>query len=87
MRHGASLLREGGVWTVNIFLSPDGEVVDKQAADGRSNWWLTEELVIDLFARCGLTRAASQEIDRNFQYEGHWLRYLNLSFSRTGEGS
>lgn len=87
VRHGAALLREGGVWTVNIFLSPDGAIVDKRLPDGRSNWWLTEELVTGLFAECGLTHVESQEIDRNFQYEGHWLKYLNLSFSRAPEGN
>ncbi|WP_079127281.1 class I SAM-dependent methyltransferase [Streptomyces sp. TP-A0874] len=87
VRHGGALLREGGVWTVNIFLSPDGDVVDKRLPDGRSNWWLTEELVTELFTGCGFDPVARQEVDRNFQYEGHWLRYLTLAFSRMAAGS
>ncbi|WP_158727359.1 class I SAM-dependent methyltransferase [Streptomyces sp. NRRL S-31] len=84
VRHGSGLLRAGGVWAVNIFLSPDGAVVDKRLADGRSNWWLTEEVVTDLFTAHGFTHVASEEVDRNFQYEGHWLKYLTLAFSRVG---
>ncbi len=78
--HGASLLREGGIWALNIFLSPDGRITDKRLPDGRSNWWLPEEHVIDLFRGCGLSLVARRVIDRNFQYEGHWLQYLVLAF-------
>ncbi|GHJ36888.1 class I SAM-dependent methyltransferase [Streptomyces sp. TS71-3] len=86
VRHGARLLRPGGVWAVNIFLSPDGDVVTKQLADGRHNWWLTEEAVTALFEACGLAFSGSEEVDRNFQYEGHWLKYLTLAFTRTSGG-
>jgi SAM-dependent methyltransferase len=82
VRHGGTLLRLGGVWVVNIFLSPHGDVVSKQLPDGRHNWWLTEESVTSLFAECGFTTAGRREIDRHFQYEGHWLKYLTMAFTR-----
>jgi SAM-dependent methyltransferase len=80
--HGASLLRGGGIWAVNIFLSPDGEIADKRLPDGRSNWWLPEDLVTGLFESCGFSLVARDVVDRNFQYEGHWLQYLSLAFRR-----
>jgi hypothetical protein len=80
VRHGSTLLRPGGAWTVNIFLSPHGDVESRQLADGRHNWWLTEESVTSLFTDAGFTVMARQEIDRDFQYEGYWLKYLNLAF-------
>ncbi|MFB7057440.1 class I SAM-dependent methyltransferase [Streptomyces vinaceus] len=82
VRHGATLLRTGGVWAVNVFLSPNGRVVDRRLPDGRSNWWLTEEIISGLFTMNGFTRTARQEVDRNFQDDGHWLKYLTLSFTR-----
>ena len=85
VRHGGSLLRPGGVWAVNIFLSPHAGVVSRQLPDGRHNWWLTEESVTALFAECGLAATARRDIDRHFQYEGHWLKYLAMAFSRAAQ--
>ncbi|MEU1517170.1 methyltransferase domain-containing protein [Streptomyces sp. NPDC005811] len=81
--HGAGLLRPGGVLVVSVFLSPDGEIAELPLADGRLNWWLTEQAVTDLYTGAGLTPADRLVIDRNFRYQGHWLEYLALSFRRT----
>ncbi|MCN9244734.1 class I SAM-dependent methyltransferase [Streptomyces sp. RY43-2] len=83
--HGARLLRPGGVLAVSVFLSPDGAISELPLDDGRLNWWLPEETVTDLYTRAGLTATGRQVIDRDFQYQGHWLSYLALSF-RKAEG-
>lgn len=84
VRHGRTLLRDGGRWVVSCFLSPHGDIVDKTLHDGRHNWWLTEEYVGELFAGAGFTLEDREEIDRDFTYEGHALKYLVLAFSRSG---
>jgi SAM-dependent methyltransferase len=81
--HGARLLRPGGVLVVSVFLSPDGEIAELPLDDGRLNWWLTERSVTALYTGAGLTPADRLVIDRNFQYQGHWLEYLVLSFRKT----
>lgn len=79
--HGAALLRPGGVWVVSCFLSPTGEVMSRPLPDGRINWWLTEELLVDLFAAAGLTPLGRMEIDRHYtSRDGYRLRYLALAF-------
>jgi cyclopropane fatty-acyl-phospholipid synthase-like methyltransferase len=79
--HGASLLRPGGVWVVSCFLSPTREVMFRPLPDGRINWWLTEELLADLFAAAGLGALGRMEIDRRYvSRDGHRLRYLALAF-------
>ncbi|MDF3290477.1 class I SAM-dependent methyltransferase [Streptomyces silvisoli] len=83
VEHGRALLRPGGVWVVSCFLSPTAEVVAKPLADGRLNWWLTESAVTELFARSGLTATQRTVIDRQFNYQGHWLKYLALAFVRS----
>lgn len=83
VEHGSSLLGDTGVWVVSFFLSPHGDVVNKALPDGRHNWWLTEESVCRLFTGHGFARADGAEIDRDFVYEGHRLKYLVLSFTRS----
>lgn len=79
--HGASLLRPGGVWVVSCFLSPTREVMFRPLPDGRINWWLTEELLVDLFAAAGLGALGRMEIDRRYvSRDGHRLRYLAVAF-------
>jgi hypothetical protein len=49
--------------------------------DGRINWWLTEELLGDLFATAGLTALGRMEIDRDYvSRDGYHLRYLAVAF-------
>ncbi|MEV0844544.1 methyltransferase domain-containing protein [Streptomyces sp. NPDC049954] len=81
--HGARLLRPGGVLVVSVFLSPDGAITDLPLEDGRLNWWLTEHAVTDLYAGAGLVRRERLVIDRDFEYRGHRLSYLALSFRKT----
>ncbi|MFB7056160.1 class I SAM-dependent methyltransferase [Streptomyces vinaceus] len=80
VEHGRKMLRPGGVWVVSVFLSPDGEITPHPLADGRLNWWLTEELVTELYEANGFRFTGRLEIDRHFEYEGHQLKYLTLSF-------
>jgi SAM-dependent methyltransferase len=81
VEHGASMLRRGGIWVVSCFLSPTGEVMFRPLPDGRINWWLTEELLGDLFATAGLTALGRMEIDRNYvSRDGYHLRYLAVAF-------
>ncbi|MFI5619699.1 class I SAM-dependent methyltransferase [Streptomyces sp. NPDC051567] len=80
VEHGRTMLRPGGVWVVSVFLSPDGEITPHPLADGRLNWWLTEELVVELYEDGGFRSTGRLEIDRHFTYEGHRLKYLTLSF-------
>lgn len=82
VRHGHGLLRPGGVWAVSTFLSPHGETVAHPLDDGRLNWWVTEQALRDLFEPEGFEFRGRTEIDRDFHYEGHWLKYLALSFTR-----
>jgi len=80
--HGRELLRPGGTWVVSFFLSPVGEVELKPLADGRLNWWLTEESVLDLFTGSGFRCVGRSLIDRGFRYENHDLKYLALCFTK-----
>ncbi|MFI2379120.1 class I SAM-dependent methyltransferase [Streptomyces sp. NPDC018964] len=81
--HGARLLRPGGALVVSVFLSPADEVTALPLDDGRLNWWLTERAVTDLYADAGLALSDRLVIDRDFQYQGHRLFYLVLSFRKT----
>ncbi|MFF3212613.1 class I SAM-dependent methyltransferase [Streptomyces sp. NPDC002886] len=81
VEHGRKMLRPGGVWVVSVFLSPDGAITPHPLADGRLNWWLTEELVTELYEANGFRSTGRLEIDRHFVYEGHHLKYLTLSFA------
>ncbi len=80
--HGRELLRAGGVWVIGCFLSPTPDVEVKPLDDGRLNWWLTPSAVSELFSTSGFTPAGQAEIDRNFNYQGHWLKYLVMSFTK-----
>ncbi|ONI77932.1 hypothetical protein ALI144C_31525 [Actinosynnema sp. ALI-1.44] len=83
VRHGRALLRPGGVWVVSCFLSPVAEVVARPLPDGRLNWWLTEQALVELFATAGMTVTNRDEIDRHFRHrDGYWLKYLVVAFSR-----
>ncbi|MDH6129701.1 class I SAM-dependent methyltransferase [Kitasatospora sp. GP82] len=83
--HGRELLRPGGVWTISCFLSPGSEVVAMPLADGRHNWWLTESALLELFAEQGFESIGSLVIDRQFNYQGAWLKYLAVSFTQSEE--
>ncbi|MCX4696586.1 class I SAM-dependent methyltransferase [Streptomyces sp. NBC_01408] len=80
VEHGRKMLRPGGAWVVSVFLSPDGRITPHTLPDGRLNWWLTEDLVVELYEAGGLRFTGRLEIDRRFEYEGHQLKYLTLSF-------
>ncbi|GAA4804287.1 class I SAM-dependent methyltransferase [Streptomyces ziwulingensis] len=84
--HGAELLRPGGTLVVSVFLSPDGEITELPLNDGRLNWWLTETAVGDLYTAAGLAPRERLVIDRDFEYRGHRLAYLTLSFRKPSSG-
>jgi SAM-dependent methyltransferase len=81
VRHGRQMLRPGGVWVVSCFLSPTGEVMSRPLPDGRINWWITEEALVDLYATVGLAPIDRLEIDRDYQTrDGYRLSYLAVAF-------